>query len=141
MAEISEQVKTTALGVERVESVTDPYAPRHGAADKARQAIYLIFGIIEALIAIRVVLRLLGANQEAGFAAFIYGVTTPLLAPFFGLFGTSQINGRVLEPHSIVAILIYALIAWGLAKVTWLFLGETRRGSRAEVHEVNTEAP
>jgi hypothetical protein len=141
MAEISEQVKPTALGVERVESVTDPYALRRGTAAKARQAIYLIFGIIEALIAIRVVLRLLGANPEAGFAAFIYRVTTPLLAPFLGLFGTPQLNGSVLEAHSIVAILIYALVAWGLAKVTWLFLGETRRGSRAEVHQVNTETP
>src|SRR5947207_15106412 len=46
----------------------DPYAGRRQAASRLVQAIYLIFGIIEALIAIRIVLRALGANPQAGFA-------------------------------------------------------------------------
>jgi hypothetical protein len=35
------------------------------------QAIYLIFGIIEAVLVIRVVLRALGANPAAVFAQFV----------------------------------------------------------------------
>ena len=131
-----------SVAAEHVEAVeTDPYAPRRGTAHKVRQAIYLIFGIIEGLIAIRFVLRLLGANPEAGFAAFVYGVTAPLLAPFVGLFGTPQYNGSVLELHSIVAIVAYALLAWVLAKLAWLLLGETRSGVRTSASRVETEAP
>ena len=131
-----------AVAAEHVEAVaTDPYAPRRGTAYKVRQAIYLLFGIIEGLIAIRFVLRLLGANPDAGFAAFVYGVTAPFLAPFVGLFGTPQYNGSVLELHSIVAIVVYALLAWVLAKLAWLLLGETRSGVRTSASRVDTEAP
>src|SRR5919201_1599317 len=95
---------TRGKGMDRwahVEAVaTDPYAQRRGSASKARQAIYLLVGIIEGLIAIRFILRLLGANPGAGFAAFVYGLTAPLLGPFVGLFGTPQYNGSVLELHS-----------------------------------------
>ena len=127
--------------MEQVESVvTDPYAQRRGTAYKVRQGIYLIFGIIEGLIAIRFVLRALGANSEAGFASFVYGITAPLLTPFVGLFGTPQSNGSVLELHAIVAIIVYALVAWGLAKVAWLLLGETRSGVRARSSSVDTDA-
>ena len=111
------------------------------ARDKVRQAIYLLVGIIEGLIAIRVVLRLLGANPDAGFAAFVYGVTAPLLAAFVGLFGTPQYNGSVLELHAIVAIIVYALLAWVLAKLAWLVLGETRSGVRTSTGRIDTDMP
>src|SRR5688500_20342736 len=102
---------------ERVEAVADdPYAERRGAADKARQVVYLLFGIVEGLIAIRFILRALGANPETPFASFIYGVTAPFLAPFAGLFGTPVFNGSVLEWHSLVAIVVYMLLAWALAR-------------------------
>ena len=128
------------VAAEHVEAVaTDPYARRRGTAYKVRQAIYLIFGIIEGLIAIRFVLRLLGANPGAGFADFVYGVTAPFLAPFVGLFGTPQYNGSVLELHSIVAIIVYALLAWVLAKLAWLLLGETRSGVRTSASRVDTD--
>ena len=84
-------VREPAVESEHVDVVaTDPYAHRRNAAYKARQAIYFIFGIIEGLIAIRFILRALGANPNAGFADFIYTVTAPFLAPFVGLFSTSQ---------------------------------------------------
>ena len=142
MSEIREQGSRTEpmVGVEHVESVvTDPYAARRGAASKVGQAIYLIFGIIEGLIAIRFVLRAVGANPEAGFAAFMYGITAPLLAPFVGLFGTPQVNGSALELHAVVAIIVYALVAWGLAKLAWLLLGETRSGVHTRSSSVDTD--
>ena len=144
MHERHEHVTRTepAVATEHVETVaTDPYAPRRGAASKVRQAIYLIFGIIEGLIAIRFVLRALGANPDAGFAAFVYGATAPFLVPFVGLFGTPRYNGSVLELHSIVAIVVYALLAWVLAKLAWLLLGETRSGVRTHASRVDTDVP
>jgi uncharacterized protein YggT (Ycf19 family) len=119
--------------------VSDPYAQRRGMASKVSQAIYLIFGIAEALLVIRFVLRLLGANAEAGFASFIYRISEPLVAPFVGLFGTPQLNGMVLDLEALVAIVVYGLVAWGLAKLAWLLLGETRSGVRTRSRTVDTD--
>jgi uncharacterized membrane protein len=125
---------------ERTEAVvSDPYAQRRGIASKVTQAIYLIFGIIEALLVIRFVLKLLGANAEAGFASFIYRISTPLVAPVVGLFGTPQFNGMALELEALVAIVDYGLVAWGLAKLAWLLLGETRSGVRTQSRTVDTD--
>jgi hypothetical protein len=120
--------------------ISDPYAQRRGIASKVTQAIYLIFGIIEALLVIRVALKLLGANAEAGFASLIYRLSAPLVAPFVGLFGTSQLNGMVVEPEALVAIVVYGLVAWGLAKLAWLLLGETRSGVRTRSRTVDTDS-
>jgi uncharacterized protein YggT (Ycf19 family) len=126
---------------ERTEAVvSDPYAQRRGIASKVSGAIYLIFGIVEALIIIRFVLKLLGANAEAGFASFIYRISEPLVAPFLGLFGSPQVNGMVLELESIVAIVVYGLVAWGLAKLAWLLLAETRSGVRTRSRTVDTDS-
>jgi hypothetical protein len=128
-----------APGAERVESVAeDPYAHRRGAAEKLRQAVLLVFTIINGLIAIRFVLRVFGANQDAPFAAFVYGITAPFLAPFFGLFGTPRVNGSAVEWFSLVAIVAYMLLAWVLAKIIWILAGETRRATRAEVNRVES---
>ncbi|MGE5601683.1 MAG: YggT family protein [Nitrososphaerales archaeon] len=124
---------TPAAGLHQQETevyTEDPYAPRRERAYRLQQAIYLIFGIIEGLLAIRFVLRLLGANPKSGFASAIYGITAPFMAPFVGLFGQPSAGGSVVEFNTLVAIVVYALIAWVLAKVVWLVAGETRSGVR-----------
>lgn len=119
----------------------DPYAARRMRVYKAERTIYLIFAVLETLIGIRFVLRLLGANPGAGFADFIYGITAPFVAPFVGLFGTPQYNGSVLELHSIVAIIVYALVAWLLVRLVWLIAGETRSAVRTSTEDVERHIP
>ena len=98
----------------------DPEAPVSGA-DRARQVVYLIFGIIEVLIAIRVVLKLLAANPNAGFSSFIYGITEPLVGPFLGVFNTpSGDNGSVFELSSVLAIIVYMLLAYVIVRVIYI---------------------
>lgn len=136
------EVVTTTPPVASVDRTTatayDPYAPRRQASYRMVQAIYVVFGIIEALIAIRLVLRALGANPTAGFAEFVYGLTAPLLAPFIGLFGSPQSGGSVLEIHSIVALVVYALLAWLLARLAWLLFGETRSAVTTATSSIET---
>ena len=109
----------------------DPYAERRRSSYKLVQAIWLLFGIVEGLLAIRFVLRLLGANEAAGFARFIYGATGPFVAPFNNLFANPGGSGTVLELNTIVAIVVYMLLAWLIAKVVWLLAGENRSATRA----------
>src|SRR5579859_3411238 len=104
--------------LERVERVAPlrsqvPGAPVWSPA-RVPQIVYLIAGIIDALLVIRLVLKLLGANQAAGFTSLIYGVTTPFVALFEGVFPNAQNQGSVLDLAALLAIIVYGLLAWGI---------------------------
>jgi len=103
-----------------------------------QQGIYILFGFIEVLLAIRFILRLFGANAQAGFAQLIYGVTGPLVAPFQGLFGTVQVEGSVFESQSLVALVVYALVAWLIVKLAWLAFGEKRSATATTTRRTST---
>lgn len=87
---------------------------------KATQLIWLLFGILEALIALRIGLLLIGANPDSPIVALIYGFTSLFLFPFAALIGSPAAGGMVLELSSLFAMLIYALIAWGIERTVWL---------------------
>jgi len=97
--------------------------------------IYVVFAVVDGLIAIRFLLKLLAANPEAGFAQLIYGVTAPLMAPFVGLLGTpAASNGSQLEVTSLVAIVVYALVGWLLTRLVALFANRSVTRSRREIN-------
>ena len=77
------------------------------------RVVWFVFGVIEVLIAIRFVLMMLGANAEAGFVRAVYGVSGVFMTPFNAIFGVQEAGGAVFEWSALVAIAIYALIAWG----------------------------
>ena len=87
-----------------------------GYNTRAIQIIWWVVGFIEVLIAIRFVLKLFGANP-APFVRFMYDVTWPFVAPFHGIFNTAQEGKSILEPESLVAMAIYALIGWGIVSL------------------------
>src|SRR5438067_1647173 len=79
--------------------------------------------------------------MRGGYGQLIYGVTGPLVAPFIGLFGTPQAaSGAVLEVHTLIALVIYALVAWLLVRGAWLAFGEGRSASVARTDTVQTRA-
>jgi uncharacterized membrane protein len=116
----------------------DVYAARRLAAYRVTQMIYWIFGLIDGLILIRFVLKALGANPSAGFAEFIYGITAVLVAPFYGLFRNPQTQSNVLELNSIVALIVYALLAWLLAKLAWILVGDTRSAIKTHTSSIDS---
>lgn len=139
---VTTEVVTTPAPLTAVDQVHatayDPYDEKRATASKVRQAIWLLVGIVEMLLVIRFVLRALGASAEAGFAQFIYGVSAPLVAPFVGLFGTPQAGGAALETHTLVALVIYALVGWVLTKVAALVLNDTRSATVSRADTVQT---
>lgn len=83
-----------------------------------RRVIYYVAGVIMALLGLRVVLQLLAANQGSPFVDLIYGLSGMFAWPFFGIFNYEPSYGQsTLEISSIVAIVIYGLVALGLAKL------------------------
>lgn len=99
---------------------------------KATQFIWLAFGVLEALIALRIGLKLIGANPASPIVALIYGFT--YLFPFEGLVNSPTFGSMVLELSSMFAMLIYGLIAWGIERVVWLIFYRPRGPVAAESH-------
>ena len=87
---------------------------------KMTQLIWLGLGILEALIALRIGLKLIAANPGSPIVALIYGFTDIFLFPFQGMTATPAAGGMVLEISSFFAMLIYALIAWAVERIVWV---------------------
>ncbi|MFP3853149.1 MAG: YggT family protein [Anaerolineales bacterium] len=93
------------------------YRERVGVTQKLVQFVWLIFGVVEGLLGLRFLLKLLGANPNSPFSAFVYQLTQPLLWPFQGIVATPQSGEFVLEAISIIAMIAYALLAWVVVKL------------------------
>ncbi len=104
---------------------------------KASQLIWLVFGVLEVLIALRIGLMLVGANPGSPVVAMIYGITSLFLIPFVGLIGSPTFGGMILEISSMFAMLIYALIAWVIERTVWLVFYRPR-GPMVAVTETST---
>lgn len=84
---------------------------------RGTQIVWYVLGVIEVLLSFRFVLKLLGANPEAGFTDFIYSVTYIFAAPFLNVFNATRVEGSVFEWTTLLAIAVYALIAWAIIKL------------------------
>ena len=104
------RVENDPYATERPAVVSDP-APS-GMSIIAR-VVYIITGFIVGILLIRFLLSLLGANRTNGFASFIYDISRPFVAPFFGLFNYNERFGVVrFEFETLVAIVFYIFIGW-----------------------------
>jgi hypothetical protein len=100
--------------------VRNPAAEQRITVSRINQVIWLLFGFLEALIGLRVVLKLIGANPAAFFTQMVYGITDVFLWPFAGITPTPGVGAFQLEISSIIAMIVYALVAWGLTRLIWV---------------------
>jgi uncharacterized protein YggT (Ycf19 family) len=93
------------------------------------QFIWFVAALIDTLVGIRFVLKLFAASPLSSFVSLLYAITNPLVAPFRNIFPVSGTSGFVFEPASLVALVIYPLIA--LALVSLIRITATRGTTRA----------
>jgi uncharacterized protein YggT (Ycf19 family) len=87
-------------------------------ARRTIEVIYLVFSIVDVVLLVRMVLKLLGANPHAGFSSFIYTISDALLVPFRGILPTTTVSGQsVFEMSALIAIIVYALVGFGLTRL------------------------
>ncbi len=85
----------------------------------------IIFGAIELLVGLRFIFRILGANPQTFFVAWTYDISSPLVAPFAGIFGQPALptGGAVVqgvfELSTLVALVVYAAIAGILIRLSY----------------------
>ncbi len=93
---------------------------------KLAQLIWLLFGLLESLIGLRVLLRLIAANPLNPFAILVYRLSNVFVWPFLGLTRTPSANGAVVEISSLIAMMVYALIAWAMVQLVWIVFDRPR---------------
>jgi|AntRauTorckE6833_2_1112554.scaffolds.fasta_scaffold14988_4 tryptophan-rich sensory protein len=92
------------------------------------QFIWYILAVLEILLAIRFFLKLLEANPVAGFTSFIYTTTEIFAAPFTRVFGSANIDGAVVEWGTLLAMVVY----WIIASLVIRFLAGSRHVTERE---------
>ena len=90
---------------------------------RGTQIVWYVLGIVEVLLAFRFFLKLLGANPDAGFSGFIYGITYLFAAPFLSVFRVTEVAGNVLEWTTLLAMFVYLVLAYGIIKL--FLMGKT----------------
>lgn len=115
------RVRTTETSVRR--------GPSGG--EVIRRFVMLLFGILQGLLILRIILLLLIANTGNDVVGLILGVTDPFVEPFRGMFSLDRITADSGSRLDIAAIV--ALIGWTLVEalvIALLSLG-ARRGDDA----------
>lgn len=99
-------------------------------AQLIEQMLFFALGALEVLLAFRFILRMMGANQSSGFVSFIYMVSRVFIMPFEGIFGRAVTQGiettAVLEPSTLIAGIVYAIVVWGIVSLIRMLSGEAQ---------------
>jgi len=93
------------------ERIVEPATP--GPLTVAMRVVVFAFGVLQALLILRIILLLLVANPGNDVVSFILGVTDPFVAPFVGMFDLNQVTadqGSVLDVAAIVALIGWTLV-------------------------------
>ena len=118
-SEVKETTTRAGNTVEKTTQVRDGSVEQEHNAIVADRIIWLIAGIITTLLSFRFVLALLGANPNNGFVDFIYSLSQPFVAPFFGIFSYDSTYTGVgrFELYTLIAIAVYLVLAWLISKI------------------------
>src|SRR5713226_1104575 len=81
---------------------------------RAAAVVGFIVGAVDIIIAARFLGKLFGASAQSAFVNLTYQVSGPMVAPFTGIFGDSGSKTNTFETASLVALVVYAVIGWGL---------------------------
>lgn len=127
MAEILKETVTTQSEGPKAAVTTESKRVATGT-QTVEYIFYFFMGLLEVLLAFRLVLKLMGASTVSGFVRLIYSLTGVFIIPFEGIFSRGFSQGlettSVLEPSTLVAIIVYAVLAWGIVKLIRIFSGE-----------------
>jgi YGGT family len=100
-----------ASSVRTTDTAYVPAGP--GGATVASRIVTFAFGILQALLILRIILLLLVANPGNDIVDFVFGITQPFVEPFVGMFSLNRVEadqGSVLDVAAIVALIGWTLI-------------------------------
>lgn len=85
---------------------------------KLKVGVYITLSVIVAIIIVRILLKLLGANEVSQFAVFWYDLSSYFVGVFGGIYPViaPDASNLIFETHSVVAVIVYTLLAGILSK-------------------------
>jgi len=102
-------------------------ANQNSAIARVVNIVYYLFGIVEVILVVRVLLHLVAANSANGFANIIDTISYPFVALFATLVQNPILGANsVLEITTIIAMVAWAIVAWMVARLIWLVLSRPR---------------
>ena len=107
-----------AASVRTTERAYEPAGPS-GLATIMR-VVTFVFGVLQALLILRIILLLLVANAGNDVVSFILSVTDPFVEPFRGMFAIDRVTADQGSKFDIAALV--ALIGWTLIELLILAL-------------------
>jgi hypothetical protein len=87
--------------------------------------VWFITFVILSIILLRFVMLLINANEQNSFVSWIYGTSEFFVRPFLGITNDPSFNGAVFEINSLIAMLIYMLIIYGILQLVKVVLDLT----------------
>jgi hypothetical protein len=130
MAEIVKETVTTQKDDTNVVKVA-PVKMEATTSQTVGYLVYFFFGALEILLAFRLILRLAGASMGNAFVGLVYGITGIFILPFRGIFHSGVTQGietsSVFEPSTLIAIIVYLVLAWGIVKLLSVLSGERQQ--------------
>lgn len=99
--------------IETEQHVLSEVERREAHRDTAYNWIAYITGIAEVLLALRILFLFFGAHA-VGFGAFLYNLTSPLVAPFRGIFPSPTAETGFFDSAAFLGMIVYWLVAWAL---------------------------
>lgn len=104
---------------------------------------WVVYAVILAKVAVLItafLLRLAGANPEAGFADWVYRSAERSMDPFRGIFPTRELdNESVLDLSLLFAVLVYLVLAF-LVDALLRWLGRRLSGRERHIAELHAAA-
>lgn len=104
---------------------------------RATQIVWYVAGLIEVVLALRFVLRLIGANPNAGFVEFIYAIAGPFVAPFNNIVRNARIEGSVFDWNTLIAMAVYWIAAWAIVRLFFMGRPVTEAEADYEIRRDN----
>lgn len=118
----------TEIVKETITSSANPTSNDATGSQTVEYLVYFLFGVLEILLTFRLVLKLAGASMSSMFVSGIYNLSRIFVLPFEGIFRRGFAQGlettSVLEPATLVAVIVYAILAWGIVKLIRILSGE-----------------
>lgn len=85
------------------------------------KVINVLISIVQIIIGLGIVLKLFNANLVP-FVKWVYGLETPLIAPFKGIFNPAELAPHyLLDLSAVFALIVYSVIGYTLIKLIVIF--------------------
>ena len=93
---------------------------------RARQIVWLAYGIVAAFLILDLIFHAAGANTSASFVRFVYNVGGAFNMPFRNIITGERPGVSTIEWADVIALVVYAFAAWVVERIIIIMRSPSR---------------